>query len=196
MKPLLISLIALMFFSAGTHQDKGKWIIDSSSKLSIHGATNVNTFKCSMNSYKNNDTLEYLINDSYDMMFSRNQMTVPVRSFGCGNEMMTKDFWQTLKAERYPHIRIQFISLSNMGLRTLSKASPVTGKVEITLAGVTQKYTLSYTVERNSFNRVVLNGKQTICFSDFQLKAPQKMLGLIQVEEDLEVEFNLQLRAI
>lgn len=195
MKTLFLFIASFFLISATCRNEQGRWVIESSSRLIIYGSTNINNFKCSLDYYNSNDTLEYNISEeSCNLFFSRNQMLVPVRDFGCGNEMITKDFLGALQAEQYPYIRIYFLSL--LSDQPLPGSGAVKGKVAITLAGVTKQYTLAYSIQRSSAEIIQLKGTQAVCFSDFNLKTPQKMMGLIQVQEDLRVEFHLSLRSI
>jgi hypothetical protein len=188
-------LILISFFLLGNQEPNmpGKWVIDTSSKLFIHGYTNVNQFTCAMDCYNNADTLEYIDNyKSCDLTFNKNknEMSIPVRSFDCGNNMITKDFWHTIRAEKHPNLRIRFISIEK-----LNNANSVGGTVEIVLAGVTKQYNIRYRTKASG-NTLQLKGTQLVCFSDFGLTPPQRMLGLIQVQENLKVEFNLMLKSI
>lgn len=170
-----------------------RWVIDPSSRLVIYGNTNVNRFVCSTDCYTQKDTLEYKENtNSSGITFFKNVMVIPVESFSCGNELITKDFRITLNAEKHPNLRVEFISLESSG--HLFNGNRVAGKVKITLAGVSRFFQVQYIVGQDSKkNTLTLIGKQSVCFSDFQLKAPTKMMGLIKVEEEMEVEFQLRL---
>lgn len=190
---IIYLLLAWVLMGAGfPAQQQNKWIIDSSSRLLIRGNTNVNSFTCSIDSYQSGDTLEYQINQrSCDLVFLRNEMVIPVEDFSCGNEMITKDFWQTLNSDRHPNLKIRFISLNNFDDPATS--SKVSGRVTITLSGVTRSFNITYTIQSNKGRIFSMVGKQVVCFSDFELKPPKKMMGLIQVQEDLEVEFHLNI---
>ena len=193
-----LTLFLLMMLFSGHHnqlENKKKWVIDSSSKLLIHGNTNVNSFTCTMNCYSNSDTLEYVLNESScNIIFSKNVMVVPIEYFNCGSEMITKDFWATVKSDEFPNMKIRFLTLNDF--HGPSTINPISGKVTISLAGVEKTFNVMYNVETNSGRLVTLKGNQLVCFSDFELKAPKKMFGLIQVQENLKVEFHLRLRTI
>lgn len=187
-----ILVVAIGFFMS-SFSEEGKWIIDSESRLIIHGSTNVNTFTCSFDYTHTTDTLEFSKNSkTSELVFSKNRMQIPVRKFDCGNRQITKDFWETLQADIHPVLNIKFRSLQNLHLNRPS----VKGSVDITLAGVTQRYTVWYQVIVLDEKTVLLKGNQGVNFSDFKLQRPQKLMGLIKVEECLNVEFNLQLREI
>jgi hypothetical protein len=118
-------------------------------------------------------------------------MVIPVSSFECGNDLITRDFQETLKVNEYPELTIRFVSIDDRA--TVLQAGAVTGKVEITLAGTTRVYSVLYRAASNGRNTFSLTGKQAVCFSDFNLEAPRKMMGLIKVQDNLEVEFQLHL---
>ncbi len=194
MKKLINTLVAvLLLLVASGFSEQGRWVIDPGSRLAIHGATNVNTFKCMLESYNLGDTLEYVRETaSIEMKLARNRMRIPVRSFDCGNRQITKDFWQTLKSERYPELEICFRSFRKSSIQDKSY---VDGVVDITLAGATKRYTVRYFARTPDRETLLLTGLQQVNFADFRLEPPQKMMGLIQVQECLEVEFNLTLKA-
>jgi hypothetical protein len=188
-------LILSIFLLSGRAPVRERWIVDSSSKLVIYGDTNVNRFTCETDCFEKIDTLEYHLDEkACDIFFTQTQIRVPVKSFRCGSEMITKDFWETLNVEKYPTMTVHFLNLRDFS--TAENGDLVRGEVAIVLAGVQKKYHVQYRLERHSQDYFSLVGKQPVCFSDFQLKAPRKMMGLIQVQEDLEVEFLMKLKVL
>jgi hypothetical protein len=185
----IISVIIVAFLSSG-FTEKGIWIIDSDSQLTIHGSTNLTNFTCKIDCYTGNDTLHFVKNyTACELQFSRNRMTIPIRSFDCGAKQISQDFWKTLKSETYPQLDINFRSLQNL---VVKNNTYVNGVVDITLAGVTARYTIRYHVTQHK-NTILLKGIHPVYFSDFNLVAPEKLQGLIKVKEALNVEFNLVL---
>lgn len=191
-KAIVILLVAIAFLSSSA-SDKGSWIIDAKSQLTIHGSTNINNFACKIDCYTGGDTLQFVKNySSREIQFSGNRMSIPIRSFDCGPNQISRDFRKTLKSDSYPQLHIIFRSLQNL---TMINNSCITGIVDIMLAGVTARYSIRYDVTLNK-NIVFLNGTQSVNFSDFNLEAPEKLKGLIKVNEALKVEFNLVLKEI
>ncbi|HET9486748.1 MAG TPA: hypothetical protein VFO54_04915 [Chryseosolibacter sp.] len=189
----VLIMLALMVLSSG-FSGKGIWIIDAQSRLTIQGSTNLNDFICKVDYCTGTDTLQYEENSARkEMCFTRSRMTVPVRSFDCGAKPISKDFWKTLKAETYPEMNIDFISLQNVYFKNKSH---INGVVDITLAGVTARYTIKYFVTVKDNGTVLLQGTHAVNFSDFQLEAPEKLNGLIKVKEALKVDFNLLLKEV
>ena len=190
---MIIIVVALALGGTG-FTSKGIWIIDAESRLTIHGSTNVNDFICTIEYCTGTDTLQYSENNSKgELRFTRGRMTVPVRSFDCGAKPISKDFWKTVKAERYPNLEINFISLENLSFRDKRN---IKGVVDITLAGMTTRYDIWYRVSLNEHGNIFLTGVHAVNFADFQLVAPEKLQGLIKVKESLKVQFNLVLKEI
>lgn len=191
LKSILLAVALGLLLSSFTEQ--GRWVIDPQSRLSIYGSTNVNSFKCTLKQYAKSDTLEYVKNSGIIVMCNKNRMSIPVKGFSCGNNQITKDFQQTLKSDKYPQLDIVFRSFQN---GEIEDNDCVEGVVDIVLAGVTKRYSVKYYARVPSNNTILLTGMQTVQFSDFKLTPPQKMMGLIQVQESLDVEFNLTLKAL
>jgi hypothetical protein len=116
-----------------------------------------------------------------------------VKGFSCGSHQITKDFLQTLKSEDYPHLEIFFRSFDKAFVKDQAY---IDGVVDITLAGAVKTYTVRYYARRPDRRTILLTGVQAVNFGDFKLDPPQKMMGLIQVQECLEVEFNLTLKCL
>lgn len=193
MKKQRVIILILLLIIASSFNYQGKWVIDSQSNLTIYGATNINTFVCSIDKYTRNDTLRYSTGTNTEVIFARNKMIIPIKNFDCGNRQITKDFWATLKSEDYPELTIEFKSLQNVPTKSNTY---INGKVEITLAGACSQYDVRYQAVHKGANTLHLQGAQSVNFSDFKLKAPQKVMGLVQVHECLDVEFNLVLKSI
>jgi hypothetical protein len=188
----LLMIITITLFCSGFSNEE-TWVIDSKSKLSIHGSTNVNTFTCKLSSYGGHDTLRYFNNYTASRLeFTTNRMTIPIGSFNCGARQISKDFHKTLKSDKYPKLEINFISLEN---NAFHNNSVVKGIVDITLAGATTRYCIQFALKSRD-GTTLLSGTQTVNFSDFKLEAPQKFKGLIRVQEILTVEFHLVLKAV
>lgn len=191
MKTLFTLVSMLLFLSAGSPSEKGKWVIDYNSQLSIHGQTNVNSFTCFISCYNSVDTLSYeQVKQNGQLIFEGNKMIIPVFNFNCGNNLITKDFRTTLKADKNPYLTLSFISLEKN-----PSCSKATANLVIALAGVEKKAAVKFDlVNKGGF--LQLTGRHAVCFADFELQAPQRMLGLVKVQDDLNVDFNLLIRPL
>ena len=188
-----LAVVAVALATTG-FTNRGTWIIDPESLLTIAGTTNVNRFVCKINYFTGTDTLQYIENTSTaQLRFTRSRITIPVMDFNCGAKPISKDFWKTLRAETHPNLEIKFISLDKIKFKDESN---IKGVVDITLAGYTTRYAISYKVSQQPNGTVRLKGRHAVRFADFQLVAPQKLKGLIKVNEGLTVDFNLVLKKV
>jgi polyisoprenoid-binding protein YceI len=188
---LLVFLSFLILTAATPIRERGKWLIDYNSQLMIHGKTNVSSFTCFISCYNSTDTLNYELDiKTRNLTFDKNKMVIPVFNFNCGNTMITKDFRKTVNVDKHPYLNIAFLSLNRNGEDDLAS-----GNMEITLAGVTKTATIHFNLKPKG-DFLQLTGRYPVSFSDFNLEAPERMMGLVKVKEDLLVEFNLLIRPI
>lgn len=120
-------------------------------------------------------------------------MIIPIRRFDCGTKQISKDFHKTLKSDTYPELHINFRSLKDL---TVNNNSSILGVVDITLAGTTARYTILFCVKVKNNGTTFLTGSHQVNFSDFKLEPPQKLNGLIKVQETLQVQFDLVLKDV
>jgi hypothetical protein len=184
-------LIIGLFCSAFSNE--GAWIIATDTKLSIHGATNINRFTCTIDSYGGHDTLHYFNNyASSEMQFVANAMIIPIRMFDCGSAQISRDFRNTLKSNLYPDLKIRFISLTG---NSIKRGESIKGRMDITLAGVTRRYDINFKTLVEGRD-LILSGMHPVNFGDFNLTAPEKFRGMIRVKDELKVDFHLVLKSV
>ncbi|HEY8970842.1 MAG TPA: hypothetical protein VIM64_17160, partial [Puia sp.] len=111
------------------------------------------------------------------------------------NRIMTSEFKHTLKYQQYPQLIIHFLTLERLPATGQDNAA-VKGWVEIELAGACKKFEISYTSCKSGGNDFELVGVRAFGFSDFGLRAPRKMGGLVRVNDQLDVQFRLRLHQI
>jgi len=190
MKLLLTTFIASLLFSPNKVIIE-KWIIEKNSNLSIQGRSNVNSFQCDVKEYLRADTILFYKEDEQQQFTVKGGLTINVNGFDCHQRYMTGDLRKTLKAQEYPQLKINLLSIGNFS--TTNKN--VKGTMAITLAGITRRMEIDYSVQTANDGNLHLNGSRQVLFSDFGLTPPHKLAGLIKVEEQINVQFQLILRA-
>ena len=170
-----------------------EWVITKGCSLKVDGKTNVNKFSCLIADYSEPETLTFKKANATGSIAMSGRLTLPVQNFDCHNPMMTKDLRKSLKAKEFPNLTIRFISLNkypdfNRGQDTLD------GLVSIELAGVTKRFTIHYTFIPEGDDSLTLIGTRKVYFSDFNIVPPRKLGGMIQTSNDLNVEFNLNIK--
>ena len=191
---LLIAICMLTFPSPGQQPNiiHGALVIHPSSTVSINGNTNVSKYRCAIDGYKESDTLLLTAERGKGAYFTKGTARLDASSFDCGKKLITNDFRESIQTAKYPYITIGFISFEREPTYAKTEEQ-FNGKLAITLADVTVPCQVRCGIVLDEKGLIHLRGKRTFKFSDFGLKPPTKMGGLIKVKEDIEVAFHLVL---
>lgn len=194
-----LSILAIVFTISvgftGRPGTSGKWVVEKTSSLAIQGETNVNSFRCEVTEYLHADTLFYAANESSKkLMFVNSRLRIDIKRFDCHSKLITNDFRSALKADENPALTITFVSLDQFNNPCDNQS--VKGIVDIGLANVAKRTEICYVIKTLPGGRVELNGSHVFTFSDFNLKAPRKLAGLIRTKNEIKVNFRLFFRAV
>lgn len=171
------------------------WVIESNSSLAIAGSSNVNSFVCDVKEYLQRDTLKSTAEEkNHRLLFLNSQLNVDVRRFDCHNRFITQDFFKTLNADDYPKLIIKFVALEQFS--SYLQQQEIKAWVDIQLASTCRRMQLDLMLSRQRNGTYKLNGKRRMSFADFKLKTPSKIAGLIRINEEIDVEFELFFRAL
>jgi hypothetical protein len=196
MKTIMSSFALLLLMGFAPSPEKGvlihRLIVQPASKLTIAGKTNVNSFQCAITQYTGNDTLVLQEGGHHKRpVFKQGYVGLAASSFDCGMKVMTNDFGKTIKAKDYPVVSIEFISFERAP--KYGAEETFKGKLKISLGGVTKAFDMNCTIEVKSSGHIHLLGNRDFTFSDFNLEAPSKMMGMVKVNDALKVNFHLVL---
>jgi hypothetical protein len=198
---LLVTLLILSVtgFSMKNHvndrAETKRWVVSQNSNLSVSGSTNINKFSCVIPSYDHVDTLTVNKNNNNGVVILSGMIDLSINSFDCHNSGMTKQLQKTLNEKQFPVLHIRFLSLSALPEMT-RKPEPVTGLVDIEIAGVNKRFEINYQISRDDNNVIHLLGSRDLNFSDFKLTPPRKLGGMIQTKDLLTVAFHLKMKMI
>ena len=190
---LILLIIGTLFFKSTPGPTSEGWVIQKNSTLCIEGRSNINSFRCDITEYLQPDTI-YLFKDEQTMkpFAIRGGLSININRFNCHHKYITNDLRKTLKADEQPVLKIKLLNIGYYN----GNAENIKGWVCIELAGVTKRTEIDYLVLNSNPDVLQLNGSRKLKFSDFGLKPRHKMAGLIKVEEELTVRFQLILRSI
>lgn len=155
--------------------------------IQISGTTNINNFKLT-----NSLSLVNLKDSINKITINRDspiiELQIPIKNFRTSNPLIYKDFMKLLKAEAYPFIiiGIKHQTLDNILQKSLKRYF----KLEITLTGITQEYSVAYETSRCYNKSIFIQGIKNIKLSDFNLEPPEKLNGLIKVNNNLLINFG------
>jgi hypothetical protein len=195
MKSLAIIIWSFLFFNP-VDMAVEKWVVEKNSSLRIEGKSNVNTYKCDIMEYLNGDTILLYKGNApgQTQIATKGGLTLNINRFDCHQNHVTADLKKTLKATENAYMKINLLSFGRIQVNTPNQE--IKGYVEIQLAGVTKKIEMDYVVVRNQPGSLHLIGTRKLLFSDFKLIPPRKLAGMIRVEEEITVRFQLMLRYV
>ncbi|MDF2156710.1 hypothetical protein [Algoriphagus sp. CAU 1675] len=185
--------LALGMLLAAPAKDKEvtRWKVSTESVVEILGSTNVNEFECKSISYQGQDYLLETFYPDRNQVEWTGEIVLSSGNFDCFNKLMTRDFYQTVKGDEHPEIRVRFLDLVRENRN--SSHETLSGNVEITLAGVSRRFPITCGLISSKNGKAVLNGVQTVTFSEFQIDPPVKFFGTVKVQNAISVQFGLVL---
>lgn len=175
--------------------DPDKWVLTKQCTLKVNGSTNISKFSCIIPEYTRPDTLLFYKGNKNELMKITGSMALEVQNFDCKNAMMTRDLRKTLKAKVYPQIIIRFLTLSRYPDPAM-KARSVSGAVTIELAGTVKRFEIDYRYTITGDRALQLIGTKQVNFSDFNIEPPRKLGGMIKTNNELNVEFMLNVKIL
>ncbi len=164
-------------------------VITPNSKLVVKGKTNVSTFDCEFNvtKLKNPIPVFFEIKD-HKMVFKKTELVLENACFDCGNKGMNKDFQELLKSNEHPYIFLKLKELENI----YNENSFLQATIELEIAGIIKEYQIPVTLEGK--NDLFVKGLLELNICDFNIAPPKKLLGLIYVNETIEIDFQLLIK--
>lgn len=179
----IIAILILLSFGFSKNQSKVK--ITNKSEVTIKGKSNVNSFECKYNSeFIENDLHVSITRNNSKMLLEGAKIDIKSNGFDCAHKMITKDFKSILKAEEYPHIVINVREL-------IIVKENISAKLNIKIAGIEKEYMVPVSYNQNNGN---VKGQLKLNIKDFKLKSPKKLLGMVVVNDNVEISFNLFLQ--
>ena len=157
----------------------------------ISGSTNVNSFDCI---YQLED-MEKPIQVVYErqgnrLLFSQARLRLQNTCFDCGGRGINRDFRELLKTAEYPRVGLELLYAEIPD----QLVDPVQVGLRITLAGVSRDFHTELICDMDP--DLCIYGDFPIQLSDFDLEPPSKALGMIRVNDRVEVRLNLRLRQL
>ena len=121
-------------------------------------------------------------------------LTFPVGRIDCGGGAMNDRMRKALGAQRYPTIALGLTS-SEIGRALAAGAAPIRLDGQLTIAGQTRPVQTQVTVTESPDHGVRLQGEQTLLMSDYGVKPPALLFGMLKARDLVHVAFSIVLRA-
>jgi hypothetical protein len=191
----IIITFALLFSTKADMRVSEIWDIDKSSSMVVIGETNVNSFECALGSYDwNNNLVCYQSDNSSKKKYTIFcDFEIPVKSFDCGMNLITKDLRKTLKSDHHPFMNIRLKEMSDL-ISNVRNGENIETKTDIILTGIKKQSSINFKVNKTDNNYISLEGKKIIQLSEYNLTPPSRFLGSVQVKDQLTVNIKIRLR--
>lgn len=175
-------------------------VVHPKSQFWIQGRATTHSFTCEVNRVEGSATLS---SDADTMSESKAPRTseasetsvavaVPVKSFDCGRDRMTRDLQETLKMDEHPEITFELIHATVTGQMD---SSAHWRRIELlgtlTIAGRKRLNRLQVAARALGDHRFRIRGCHPVRMTDHNIEPPTKALGLIKVKDRVEVQFDL-----
>lgn len=153
--------------------------------IHITGESNVNQFSFSFNQSEILNRKVGGSSDTGDVI-----IRIPIREFRASNQMMYSDFLEMMKESEYPIIEICFKRKQLYRANAGNNGS--CPDIQITIAGVTRVYKIDCSIFPCADN-LFIQGEKKLKLTDFRLKPPVKLKGLVKVSNDINVNFGFMI---
>ncbi len=180
----LIFLFCLTSLGFYVSSDKVAEIqIKEGSEIVIEGRSNLNRFSCGYdaNITQSKNLITYDIVDNTFFLKDANLM-LQSKQFDCGGPLINKDFNKLMQTDLYPNISIKLNQV-----KVEQEAYIITANIKI--AGKSKKY--KFDMCHNQDNNYT--GELSLNIQDFDLQAPNKLLGAIKVDPVIDINFDMDL---
>ena len=166
-------------------------LIENSSKLGVVGSTNVNSFNCDLNfSDINSKVKAFYQKEGNKIKFQDAYLKLSNECFDCGSRLMNKDFLEMLNTKNHPYIILDLKEIA----KNPKKPEEVIALVNINLAGRSKFYSIWLTTEENA--NLKASGCLSLKLSDFNLEPPKKVMGLVVVDDAIEINLDLNIKTL
>ena len=195
---LFIALPAIILAQDnGEIQDTLSVHLMDESELNIKGKTNVKDFECKLNEPVRFDTLTVPAKRIEQKIALNNAVVqVDTNKFDCGQRKITRDFKKTLKSKDHPNITLNYREIEVLEADSTGAQPKVMCEVDITISDVTKTYSIEFHGIALNGDVLSFQGMQTIDMRAFGLDPPSPLMGLIKVEDEVNVGFSLYVRFV
>ena len=187
-KAFLLLTLLFLAMSFDTAVREAQVIISPDSELVISGSTNVNKFHCRYSVSELDRPLSVIYEVGAERYTFRNtRLKLANSCFDCGGRAINRDFQELLKTDEYPEVQLKllYVEIPENDL------DPLKVGVEVTLAGEARTFETLVVCDRSG--SLCIEGYLDVCFSDFDLEPPTKVMGIIKVSDQLTVSLKLKI---
>lgn len=185
MRNIVYAVVILLSAILNAQEDYSSITITNlnNSNLVIEGRTNICGFRCEFDADYLKENQEILVSkNETGLNFKNAVLALDTNGFDCGNKQMNRDFNALLKADSYPEIILELKTVETSNYTVIATAI-------IHIAGKTHLYKLP--VIKTQTAETHFTGVLRLLLSDFELEFPKKLFGWIEVNDAIEIHFDI-----
>jgi YceI-like domain len=124
----------------------------------------------------------------------RFRLRIPISSFSCGNRTMERDLHDTLSADRHPAIVYEFERLGGLVAKGADRRQfDLVAIGDLALAGSERALEVHARADRSGPRTFRISGELPVKMTDFGIRPPTALFGLVRAKDHLIVRFDLRL---
>lgn len=184
---LFTYILIISNFFAGSPPLYREYQILETSKIQIKGTSNIAGFRCNCNMKELNEM--YVRYEIGKQVQNKASIQFPISSFNCGAKAINRDFMDLVKAKEYPNLNLKVLEIKPID----DQKARI--HLEAGIAGQKNKYSVVVHYERFS-DYLQARGKFSLNIEDFGLEQPKKLMGLVVINKEIDILFNLHFRSL
>jgi polyisoprenoid-binding protein YceI len=155
-------------------------------EITLLGSSNIHDWK--MVSSGNNLEANFNLNPTTKLVEGIAPITLnmPVKGLKSDEGLMNSRAYEALNAQKFPNITFKLVSASGSG-------SQLNLVGQLTISGNTRDITLPVTTQKKADGSQVLSGSKKIKMTEFGIKPPKYMMGMMKVHDDLTINYTVRL---
>lgn len=201
---LLLGLAAPVVAQAPTASDTAEeggplpsLFLGLDSRLWVDGTSSVRDFTCEAGvvaaTFRANPVDDPLALGTLGEAVERMSLQIPAPEMDCNNDTMNDHMWKALKAEDHPQIRFELTDYRVTGQSGDTATLELPG--ELTLAGVTRPHSITAQAVPQADGSLRVLGSSQFEMTEFDVKPPSLMFGLMKVHPPVTVHWDLVVRS-
>lgn len=184
---LFILASSLLTALTSSPVDGQEYTLSPESSLAINGTSSVNSFTCKAREMDGTGMLRGQASSD-----SPARIEVLAHELDCGHQKMNRDLRDALKADEFPIISFQLQHAEMIG-GSGSDEEGLTVQIvgTLTLAGQSRDIAVLLHAHSLPDGRVRGTGEKDLLMTDFGVKPPTALMGLVKARDEITISFDL-----
>jgi len=164
--------------------------IQPSNTIILKGTSTLHDYECK------STTLQGVVEmDTLMKSFTNIGITIPIKTILSGNTSMDDNMYDALKEKEHPEIKFSLMhSDSALKQTVILPDSTIQLRGTLAIAGKEQLIDLPVKIIKNDNGIVTVRGNKKLLMTDYGIKPPTFMLGVLKTGNEVSVEFEVALK--